>query len=83
LPYVYYNLQYQNFIDNDAAVPGLNRKQAHSLPFLLPNTKILVIFEQIISTYFKQIKVIKSRNNILINIRNFLLPKLISGEIDL
>ncbi|MBI5524208.1 MAG: restriction endonuclease subunit S [Desulfarculus sp.] len=35
LRYVFFNLQGQNFINNDAAVPGLNRNQAYSLPFVL------------------------------------------------
>ena len=37
LHYVFYNLSAQHFINNDAAVPGLNRNQAYSLPFLVPS----------------------------------------------
>lgn len=32
--FLYFNLRTQNFLNNDAAVPGLNRNQAHSLPFV-------------------------------------------------
>ena len=32
LHFVYFNLKHQNFLNNDAAVPGLNRNQAYALP---------------------------------------------------
>ena len=46
LPYfVFFNLQSQNFLNNDAAVPGLNRNQAYALPLLLPTHDLLDKFE--------------------------------------
>ncbi len=82
LHYVYYNLQSQNFINNDAAVPGLNRNQAYLLPFLLPDAKILKQFQQFIDAIFKQTRNLKTKNINLRRTRDLLLPKLISGEID-
>lgn len=83
LHYVYYNLKNQNFINNDAAVPGLNRNQASSLPFLIPDDNILIKFENYVDLIFKEIDILNKRNQNLRRTRDLLLPKLISGEIDI
>lgn len=83
LHYVYFNLKNQNFINNDAAVPGLNRNQASSLPFLIPNDNILIEFEKNIDSIFKEIDILSRKNQNLRKTRDLLLPKLISGEIDI
>lgn len=82
LKYVYFNLQTQNFINNDAAVPGLNRNQAYLLPFLVPESKLLAYFEPELEPIFTLLKNLRKRNEILKQTRDMLLPKLISGEID-
>ncbi|MUL36769.1 restriction endonuclease subunit S [Gloeocapsopsis dulcis] len=82
LHYVYYNLKNQNFINNDAAVPGLNRNQAYSLPFILPSQEALERFQNFVSPIFRQLKKLRSKNTNLRKTRDVLLPKLISGEID-
>lgn len=83
LPYVYYNLKNQNFINNDAAVPGLNRNQAYSLLFILPSQEALKKFQDFVSPLFIQLKNLRSKNTNLRQTRDLLLPKLISGEVDL
>ena len=80
LQYIYYNFQRQNFINNDAAVPGLNRNQAYSLPFLLPDYNVLLMFENFVNDIFCNIKNLKTKNTNLRRTRDLLLPKLISGE---
>ena len=82
LHYMYYNLQNQNFINNDAAVPGLNRNQAYSLPFILPTENLLNNFQRFLSQIFKQLENLQIKNTNLRKTRDLLLPKLISGEID-
>ena len=82
LHYIYFNLQHQNFINNDAAVPGLNRKQAYSLPLLIPEASILAEFEKITSNFFAIYYVIKQKIGNLKQSRDLLLPRLIEGEID-
>ncbi|GCE17576.1 restriction endonuclease subunit S [Dictyobacter kobayashii] len=82
LYYVYYNLLRQNFINNDAAVPGLNRHQAYSLPFLLPNDMLRKKFEDYTKAIFRTKANLTSRNANLRRTRDLLLPRLISGEID-
>lgn len=44
--YFYYALLYTQFISTDVAVPGLNRDYAHSRTLLVPEDKILTLFEQ-------------------------------------
>ncbi|MFH1952822.1 MAG: restriction endonuclease subunit S [Pseudomonadota bacterium] len=80
--YVYYNLRHQNFINNDAAVPGLNRNQAHSLPFIVPEKRILCKFSESADLIFRQTMNLNRRAMTLRQTRDLLLPRLISGELD-
>ena len=82
LYYLFFNLKMQNFINNDAAVPGLNRNQAHSLPFIKPSDVLIESFNKICEQIFGLLRVLTVKNANLRTTRDFLLPKLISGEID-
>jgi len=82
LPYIYYNLQNQNFINNDAAVPGLNRNQAYLLDIIHPESNLLDKFQYFVDSIFSQIRNFRDKNTILRRTRDLLLPKLISGEVD-
>ena len=82
LPYVFYNLQNQNFINNDAAVPGLSRRQAYSLPFVIPPKSTGKRFEDMVSPMFQQIHGLRKRNTVLVEMRDLLLPRLVSGALD-
>lgn len=82
LYYVYYNLLQQHFINNDAAVPGLSRHQAYSLPFIQPSNTLLQRFEDFVNG-ISLLKInLEQKCSALRHTRNLLLPKLISGEID-
>ena len=80
LYYAFFNLHSQNFINNDAAVPGLNRNQAHSLPLIIPSQKILNKYDNIMISIFETKTNLVSANANLRQTRDLLLPKLISGE---
>lgn len=82
LHYVFFNLQNQNFINNDAAVPGLNRNQAYAKPFLLPASEVMNKFQQFIGPIFEQVRIINAKNINLRRTRDLLLPTLISGDLD-
>lgn len=82
LAYVYNNLKNQNFLNNDAAVPGLNRKQAYSLPFLRPLDSVLTAFQNLCDPIYQMSRTLDYKNTNLRAQRDLLLPKLISGEID-
>lgn len=82
LEYVFFNLQRQRFLNNDAAVPGLNRNQAYSLPFLKPSQEVLVEFSSHCKPIYELVRKLHRKNANLRAQRDLLLPKLISGEID-
>jgi len=82
LYYVFYNLQTQNFINTDAAVPGLGRNQAYLLSFLVPPYSILKQFEEMIKPFFALVMKMKDKIEVLKHTRDLLLPKLISGKLD-
>ena len=81
LQFVYFNLRTQNFLNNDAAVPGLNRNQALSLPVVIPDPRILREFERIAEPMFNLKFCLERAKANLRTTRDLLLPKLISGEI--
>ena len=83
LRFLYYELQNKNFINNDAAVPGLNRNQAYSLELVVPTDDVLPKFCRIVDNIERQASILKKKNDILCQTRDFLLPKLISGELDI
>ena len=79
--FLFHNLQHQNFMSSDAAVPGLNRKYACSLPIILPSRTIHSQFEEIVSPIYQQVLSLQAMNEKLKQARDLLLPKLMSGEI--
>ncbi|MEM9762077.1 MAG: restriction endonuclease subunit S [Pseudomonadota bacterium] len=82
LAYVFYNLRGQRFLNNDAAVPGLNRNQAYSLRFLVPPPDLLRRFAAIVAPQFRMSRSLDQQNANLRAQRDLLLPKLVSGDID-
>lgn len=71
-----------NFISSDAAVPGLNRTYAHSLPVLHPSNDVAEAFERLVRPVFEQVQQLTEQNAKLARTRDFLLPKLMSGQLD-
>jgi type I restriction enzyme S subunit len=82
LRFLFYELQTKNFLNNDAAVPGLNRNQAYSLETLAPPADILAWFCQFADDFERQAAVLRFQNTTLRRTRDLLLPRLISGEVD-
>jgi type I restriction enzyme S subunit len=71
-----------NFISSDAAVPGLNRAYAHSLPLVLPDEAIGGMFEEAVAPLFEQAQCLTEQNVELAEARDLLLPRLMSGKLD-
>lgn len=71
-----------NFISSDAAVPGLNRTYAHSLPVLQPDDDVASAFERLVQPMFEQSQQLTEQNEQLAHARDLLLPKLMSGQLD-
>jgi len=83
--YLYYALYFQDLksLAADSAVPGLNRNIVYMNHVLIPPSKLLLLFDKIIESIFKKIESQEKQNSLLINIRDTLLPKLISGQISI
>ncbi|MFI8379503.1 restriction endonuclease subunit S [Leeuwenhoekiella sp. NPDC079379] len=80
--YIYYLLKNENFVNNDAAIPGLSRKAAYLKEILNPNHEILFFFEKKIQSLFK-IKInLQNQNQLLKEARDILLPRLMMGIVD-
>ena len=78
--HLYQALLNTQFINTDVAVPGLNRDFAHSRLLLVPDNKILALFEQQATTIYEQINRLTKHNQALAKARDLLLPRLMNGE---
>jgi type I restriction enzyme S subunit len=74
----------QNIINlnANAAQPGINQAGVRGLSILLPPTPLMEIAEQVLEPILGALFNYAKRNNILRQTRDLLLPKLISGEMD-
>ena len=79
--HLYHALLNTQFINTDVAVPGLNRDFAHSRLLLVPDNKILALFEQRATEIYEQINCLTKYNQTLTQARDLLLPRLMNGEI--
>lgn len=82
LRYVYEQLARADFINSHAAVPGLSRDQAYSLPFLLPSGAVAEAFGKIADDLGSAAQCLRGQSGHLAAIRDLLLPKLVTGQID-
>jgi len=83
LRYLYYDLLTKNFINSDAAVPGLSRRQAYSLQIAVPPNEVLEPFGAMVDVFDGQATVLQRQNDILRRTRDLLLPSLMSGQLKL
>jgi type I restriction enzyme, S subunit len=74
----------QNIINlnANAAQPGINQSGVRGLPILLAPAHLLEKAEQVLDPILGAIFSMAKKNNILRQTRDLLLPKLISGEVD-
>ena len=79
--YVLSGIDFETF-NSGAAVPSLNRNNVHGLPTLLPNREVIAVFDEIAIAIFDQAKLLRRKNENLRTTRDLLLPKLISGKLD-
>lgn len=76
------NQDFSNLI-SDSAVPGLNRNVAYQNKVIFPAEKIMLEFNAINDSLLKNINSLKKESETLKELRDTLLPKLLSGEIEL
>lgn len=70
-------------MNTDAAVPGLNRNNAYRLEVVLPTKPVLDAFDEICTPLRALIACNDERVETLSNLRDTLLPRLISGQLRL
>lgn len=79
--FLYFNLKKQNFINNDAAVPGLNRNAAYMADSFLPPNSLLESFDHVVKPVFDSVENLQNQNSRLSQSRDVLLPRLMNGTI--
>lgn len=82
LRFVAEQLRRTEFLNTHAAVPGLSREQAYSKAFLRPSGGVLADYEAAVAPLASSIKVMAEQIEQLAAMRNLLLPKLVTGQID-
>ena len=78
LRFLFYLLPSLNFINSDAAVPGLSRQQAYTLETFVPPADLLTKFCTLADSFEKQATMHRLQNQTLRRTRDLLLPKLLT-----
>ncbi len=81
--YLFYVLRSQDLpsLGADSAVPGLNRNMVYMNKMIVPSSKTLEIFDAFLRKIYNKVQDNNEQSDILAEIRDALLPKLMSGEI--
>jgi len=81
LRFLFYLLPRLNFINSDAAVPGLSRNQAYTLEILIPPAALLKQFCALADNFDGQESKLQRQIQNLRRTRDLLLPRLLSGQV--
>lgn len=80
--YLLFSLTHVNDIVTGAVQPKISQQNLNKVEAVIPSHKILKEFDDIIQPMFEQIRKIRMENENLTSLRDSLLPKLMSGELD-
>lgn len=83
LLFILHALGHQNLpsLSADSAVPGLNRNIAYMNLILVPDNRITDSFDQLVKPLYEKLSQNSLESDILTELRDTLLPRLISGEL--
>jgi len=84
-PYLYFylrNYKYETLGSTSSIATAVNSKIIKNMPFLLPHDAELYKFNELALPFMEKIKLLEHENKHLEQLRDSLLPKLMSGEID-
>ncbi len=81
--FLYLSLKTIGFINTDASVPGLNRDYAHGKTILVPAKDLLGKFLNQVNDIYNMVKILTTQNQKLAQARDLLLPRLMSGAIEI
>lgn len=70
------------FTNTHAAVPGLSRESAYAQPFLTPATELVDYFQSLVDPLGIEASALAKQSVSLASLRDLLLPKFVTGEID-
>jgi type I restriction enzyme S subunit len=88
-PFIYFWMKMERTLDVlrnrgiKAAIPGINQKDVGTLLVLKPPTELVMRFNQICLPYLQMILNLSSESVELTRLRDSLLPRLISGELEI
>lgn len=80
---VYYtlkNMRLENF-NAGAGVPTLNRNHLNGIPIIVPSKELQDRFDEVVSKFHTQAELLRNMNQKLVETRDLLLPRLISGKL--
>ena len=82
--YIFYTLKSIDFesFNSGAGVPTLNQNHLHKLKIWIAGESLQKQFKQMIEPMFKQVEILNKQNTHLRQIRDRLLPRLISGKLE-
>lgn len=83
--YLYFYLKgfnFQTMGSTSSIAVAVNSKMIKAMPFVIPDTEKLLQFHSVVEPMFAEIKANQVASNKLKELRDLLLPKLMSGEID-
>lgn len=76
------NRSYFLSVATGATVPSLRQNNFTRMSFVLPNISLVQKFDNIVANIFKEIDSLKERNTLLTRQRDLLLPRLMSGKLE-
>lgn len=79
--YLYFFLRTLETVNTGSSVPNLSRRDIHGAKIMLPDIKVIETFDKIAKTLFDQINNNEKEIKNLSQIRDSLLPRLMSGKI--
>jgi type I restriction enzyme S subunit len=82
LRFVAEQLRRSEFTNSHAAVPGLSREAAYARPFLVPPSDLLASYQTLADSFGTQAATLSWQSENLRALRDLLLPKLVTGQID-
>lgn len=82
LLYLLFSLTNVQSIVTGAVQPKISQANLNKISIVIPSESELKGFDAIIQPIFSQIRILRNENNKLVSLRDTLLPKLMSGELD-
>jgi len=84
--FIYLHLKqfdYSTLSSTSSIADAVNSKTVKAIPILVPSADVVTAFEKIVGVLFERIKTVQQQAQTLVNLRDTLLPRLISGQLRL